>query len=413
MADVDLRTTGGDPVRLRDGSTATLEYVLPDSLQAEYSDGDTIEAFFFEEEQGVWMQEGNGTVGTSTYAADRLSWTLDVEHFSWWNADKPWTDKNCVEVTVTTTGGMPVANAQVHAKGLSYNGITTATTNAAGMACLDFKRNGTVEVYATPPQGFFQAGPPKTVTGTMAAAACSGQGENCQSVSLELTPGHCIRGTVVDGMGNPVSGATVTGTYSTPDGKGNSRATTGPDGRYCLTVPSDAEVDISVVEASGNQVLTGDGTVTAGSGAAACSGDMCTPGGEITITPSGDSGCVTGSVETESSNMMGAVPAKGTPVYIFAGDAQVDCTNAPNDPSQWGQLIGQTTTGASGNFCLEVPITSTDVTVITGNCDANLGSECLGGFQKTSGPMQAATCGGGSCVQFSQTIFNPRCGTGP
>jgi hypothetical protein len=281
------------------------------------------------------------------------------------------------------------------------------------MACLDFKRNETAEVFVTPPQGFIQAGPPKTVTGTMAAAACSGQGENCQMASLEVIAPHCVTGTVVDGMGNPVSGATVTATYPTPDGKGNSRATTGANGTFCVQTPPDTQVDIDVVESSGGQVLTGESSVSSGSGSAACGSGDCTDGGDITITPSDEIGCVTGTVVVSAAGMAGT-PARGTNVYVYAGSAQPSCLAGMDNPSDWGQLLGQTTTDADGDWCLELPITANnEISVITGKCGQSLGAECLGRFLQTQAPMQEATCGSGNCRALTEDIVNAQCGTGP
>lgn len=104
MADIELTTDGGEPLSLKDGSEATLEFVLPDDLQDDYSTGDEIEAYFFDEAAGIWKQDGMGEVIESSYAAGKLAWEVEVGHFTWWNCDAPWTDKTRCPRWRRTTG---------------------------------------------------------------------------------------------------------------------------------------------------------------------------------------------------------------------------------------------------------------------------------------------------------------------
>ena len=275
-ADIDLETQSGDPLELADGSSATLEYVLPDDLQGEYSTGDQIEAYWYDETEGMWMQEGQGTVVESTYASDRLAWQVDVEHFTWWNCDEPWTDKNCVNVEVVEQGsGDAIEGAQVYVDGVSYNGTSYGTTGPNGQTCVDFKLGSDASVTATGPNGRSQVGGAASITGSSTAAACSGQGGDFQDVTVELAPPTCVNGMVVDENGDAVEGAAVSGTYDGANGTESASATTDASGEYCLEVPQGTDVDMVANVQSGGDFLSGSATMTAASSAANCGGGSC------------------------------------------------------------------------------------------------------------------------------------------
>ncbi|MGM0556079.1 MAG: carboxypeptidase-like regulatory domain-containing protein, partial [Myxococcota bacterium] len=247
MADIQLQTDTGEPLELADGMNATLEFVIPDDLQSDYAVGDEIEAYWYDTSAGVWMQEGMGTVIESTYAAEKLAWTVDVSHFTWWNCDRPWTDKECVRVEVVdASSGDPVSGAEIFVQGESYNGTSYGSSGADGTACLDFKLGSTALVSANSPDGRPQIGNPVQITGNGTAATCAGDGSGtCQDVQLELPPMTCVSGAVNDDNGDPIDGVNVTGYYDGAHGTVSAGATTDASGEYCLPVPS--EVDTSIV----------------------------------------------------------------------------------------------------------------------------------------------------------------------
>ena len=170
MAEVSLWSNGA-PARLAPGASATVEYLLPEALAAQLQPGATLPAWWFDLDAGLWRQEGLGTVQLSASQPGRKVWVVQVKHFTWWNADAPWTDKSCVDVLVVDSEGLPVANAQVQAQGVTYAGLSSAQTGSSGRACVEIKRGHTVKVFSglvTHPTSA-----PVQVTGTAQATVCA------------------------------------------------------------------------------------------------------------------------------------------------------------------------------------------------------------------------------------------------
>lgn len=189
MAEVSLWRDGA-PLQLAPGASAALEFVLPEALASRFQEGDSIPAWWFDLEAGVWRKEGAGTVRPSSAHPGRLSWAVDVQHFTWWNADAPWWDKSCVNVLVVNTAGVPVPNVQVNAAGISYSGVNAPVyTGADGRVCTEIKRGGTARVFAGSPSD--PISPTEFVTGSEEPSSCGSDG--CASVTLQVqdicTPG--------------------------------------------------------------------------------------------------------------------------------------------------------------------------------------------------------------------------------
>ena len=190
MAEVSLWSNGA-PAQLAPGASATVEYLLPEALAAQLQPGATLPAWWFDLDAGLWRQEGTGTVQLSASQPGRKVWAVQVKHFTWWNADAPWTDKSCVDVLVVDSEGLPVANAQVLAEGVTYAGVSTAQTGSSGRACVEIKRGHTVKVFsglATHPTSA-----PVEVTGTAEASIC-GTGP-CTPITLVSKDILCAPGT--------------------------------------------------------------------------------------------------------------------------------------------------------------------------------------------------------------------------
>ncbi|WP_375773061.1 carboxypeptidase regulatory-like domain-containing protein [Archangium gephyra] len=193
MAEVSLWSKGA-PVQLAPGRTATLEFLLPEALASRFKAGDTVPAWWFDLDAGHWREEGTGTVQASSSHPGRLAWVAQVKHFTWWNADAPWTDKSCVDVLVVDGLGAPVRGAAVNAAGVSYPGASgPAYTSASGHVCIEVKRGQTADLFAGLP------GQPTTervrVTGTSTAAACGGG--SCTAVQLVLPDVLCSPGAFI------------------------------------------------------------------------------------------------------------------------------------------------------------------------------------------------------------------------
>ncbi len=421
MADIQLQTDAGEPLSLKDGSEATLEFVLPDDLQDAYSLGDQIEAYWYDTDAGMWIQEGMGEVIESTYAAERLAWTVDVSHFTWWNCDRPWYDKECVEVTVVDQDtGEPVPGAQVFVDGVSYNGTSYgANTDAAGQSCMDFKLSSDAEVTASGPDGRTQVGDAIAISGSGTAATCDGQGDgSCQQIRIELAPPTCLSGSIVDENGDPIEGARISGRYDASLGTESETATSDASGEYCLSVPQGSEVDVAVSYTDDNGTfMSTSASVTADNAAHSCGDDSCTDIGSLP-PEAGQMSCISGEVVTHPGTDESGPAAPGTHVYVFYGqrgdaagfgDFVIDCDQPPEE---WGTLLAETSTAADGSFCAPTPVAAGEVSVVAGKCGSQA-ERCLrvrGGVTAD----QAASCGDGDCTELIEPIymFN-ECGEGP
>jgi hypothetical protein len=179
MAEVSLWADGA-PAQLAPGASATLEFVLPDALASQFHVGDTVPAWWFDLDAGLWRQEGEGTLQTSPAHPGKLVWVVQVNHFTWWNCDAPITDRSCVDVLVVDDTGAPIPNASIRAEGLSYSGLSSGYTGPGGKACIEIKRGHTAKVSTgTPGQSGYMSA---VVTGSAAASLCGR--DTCTPVRL-------------------------------------------------------------------------------------------------------------------------------------------------------------------------------------------------------------------------------------
>ncbi|MBK9415741.1 MAG: hypothetical protein IPN62_00315 [Flavobacteriales bacterium] len=80
MAGVELSDAAGNRVELAQGSQATVRFPIPEGQQADAPP--TIPLWWFDEELGYWVQEGEAQREGNDYVGQ-------VTHFSWWNCDVP------------------------------------------------------------------------------------------------------------------------------------------------------------------------------------------------------------------------------------------------------------------------------------------------------------------------------------
>lgn len=174
----------GLPVQLAPGARATLELPLPDAVSGQYQIGESIPAWWLDLDAGVWREEGAGTIQPSASDPGQLLWVVEVGHFTWWNSDRPWTDKHCFTVTVQDASGNPVPDVRVSAAGVSYISVSTSSyTGGSGQACVEIMRDGTADILVGSP-----ATPLATqrVTGAGPAADCAGSGGACTPMTVTL-----------------------------------------------------------------------------------------------------------------------------------------------------------------------------------------------------------------------------------
>lgn len=76
MVNVEMTDDNGNPLQLKDGCEAYLKYPAPKG----FTSHDTIPLWYFNEESGLWVEEGYSTRQGDKYVGS-------VRHFTWWNCD--------------------------------------------------------------------------------------------------------------------------------------------------------------------------------------------------------------------------------------------------------------------------------------------------------------------------------------
>ena len=99
---------GGEELQLAPDATAIIEipiYVTTLPGGQPIAEGDTIPLWYLDEEAGIWVEEGEGTVVANAASPTGLALRGEVGHFSWWNCDVAWeTGTLRVKVTLTEDG---------------------------------------------------------------------------------------------------------------------------------------------------------------------------------------------------------------------------------------------------------------------------------------------------------------------
>ena len=103
MAAVELTGASGELLQIAPGKKATLTFPLHPSLLV--TAPASIPLWYFDENNGLWKQEGNAVKTGNAYVGD-------VSHFSFWNCDVPSTYIQ-FDCTVTDAAGNPVPFAAV------------------------------------------------------------------------------------------------------------------------------------------------------------------------------------------------------------------------------------------------------------------------------------------------------------
>ncbi len=367
LMDVDIVDPAtGEPVDLAPGATAQLEFLLPETTSL--ATGDTVGLWFFDDAQGLWLEEGVGTVAASTEVPARLAVFGEVAHFSWWNCDRPIATFNCFTGQVVDPGGAPIAGAQVFASGVDYNGTSYDQTDAAGNYCVNVRRDSTVDIRAQ-----FSAGgvvlDSQTVqvdTSLPAGVVVSCSQGGCTGVADLVIAGlSCISGDVRDELDNPVPGALVV-TTAGPS------AITAADGSFCFAAPENADVALATAGFPAITVTTG----TAGDDCSDPAG--CTEA--LLRAAAGGTACLSGVVR-EDFGVPGD-PVPGAQVDAFRDEAPFD-------------LLGTAVSDGAGEFCVEglPPLTPIFLSVF-----ADEPFFCEGGEDGFSTGAAGSSCAAANCV---------------
>jgi len=187
MAEINIRQNG-QPLQLAEGAKATLEFPIPAAIHDRAPVGSSIPAWWFDTQRGAWREEGAGVVTESASEPGKRVWTVQVGHFTSWNADKPFERSTCIKVKVLDPKGKPVPSAPIELRGVSLAAYHMAQTGADGSTCMLAPVNSRVKLSAF--------GPELEVNTSATPATCSSANGNCTEVTLTMTEQpECAPGT--------------------------------------------------------------------------------------------------------------------------------------------------------------------------------------------------------------------------
>jgi hypothetical protein len=117
MMEFDLVDQNGDPITEL-GGDAEVCMRAPSGLEL----GDIIPLWYYDEEDGLWKEEGEGTV------VDRDGQLMicgAVTHFSWWNYDQPIATHSCMRFEILPEGATGDLDGLTwYSEGVTYNGAS-------------------------------------------------------------------------------------------------------------------------------------------------------------------------------------------------------------------------------------------------------------------------------------------------
>lgn len=196
MTAVELSDDAGNLLQIASGKKATITMPLSATLSA--AAPASIPLWYFNENNGLWKQEGSATKTGNTYVGE-------VSHFSWWNCDLP----NAIvplTFTVVDNSGNPVANAHVE--------ITPTTSNSWSHIGGYTDSTGYVSVFVTPDASYdleiysscssWNGTPDYTQSFSVTTTAV-----DLGNIVLPASITAVITGTVTDCNGNPVTNGNV------------------------------------------------------------------------------------------------------------------------------------------------------------------------------------------------------------
>jgi uncharacterized protein YfaP (DUF2135 family) len=125
--DASFRDEEGNLLQLAPGTSATISIPLASRITAGNAPA-TVPLFYFDEERGYWIEEGEATL---TQVGSDYFYLGTVTHFTTWNADRIYETINlngCVE----DAEGNRLANVRVVASGRDYIGSSTGYSDSQG-----------------------------------------------------------------------------------------------------------------------------------------------------------------------------------------------------------------------------------------------------------------------------------------
>ncbi|MBL0190797.1 MAG: carboxypeptidase regulatory-like domain-containing protein [Saprospiraceae bacterium] len=138
MAAISLTGSSGQSLNVKSGSEVDFKLLIPSSLQS--SAPNTIPLWYFDENIGLWKEEGAATKTGGYYIGK-------VKHFSFWNCDAPFPLVSLRGRLVYNDG--PVANTSVRIKFVSTGNYGYGRTNQDGVFEGKVPKNELLELEVT------------------------------------------------------------------------------------------------------------------------------------------------------------------------------------------------------------------------------------------------------------------------
>lgn len=132
----------GNDLNLAQDSTANIRIPLADKTG---SPPTTIPLYFYDEINGLWIEEGTATLVTMDTGS---YYEGTVTHFSTWNADRYY-DRVLINGCIENSEGSPVIGARANSTGSNYSGSSSAPTDALGNFSIFVKRNASALIFGT------------------------------------------------------------------------------------------------------------------------------------------------------------------------------------------------------------------------------------------------------------------------
>lgn len=134
-------SVSGNPLSLAAGNTAIIN--IPVSNRGGSAPPATVPLFFFDEQNGFWVESGSAAL-----SADGQSYEGSIDQLAFWNADILF-DAIMINGCIQDVNGNPVAGASISLEGFNYNGQNSARSDQQGNFSIAGQRNGVSLIVAT------------------------------------------------------------------------------------------------------------------------------------------------------------------------------------------------------------------------------------------------------------------------
>lgn len=179
MVEVSLTDGSGNPLQLKEGNRSEMTYPIPESMKD--NPPPTIPLWYFNEEAGVWVEEGVATLKGDVYVGS-------VSHFSWHNLDVA-EERVTIKGKVTDCEGRPVSRVLVTVD------QTSEITNSDGSYSVYVPANTPVTV-TVKSEDYYSYSPEASVP-----VAGQPGGTTVDNINLELPCTPVVSGRILNSCG--------------------------------------------------------------------------------------------------------------------------------------------------------------------------------------------------------------------